>query len=149
MDAGKLSLCGEESFGTGTVIRFILCIYLFLNILQCSYFCAWLNIIHFHTRWRPHSWEGWTLGSTGVAFDPGHQTAKCGGYSEGPLAKIWKKLLYQVKGAHCCMTCLIISVSWKTETVFTLSIRKLKWVYLKVLSDEYKRKRWRRFRMYI
>lgn len=48
-----------------------------------------------------------------MAFRAGRQKAKCGGYSEGPLAKIWKKLLYQVKGAHCCITCLFISVSQK------------------------------------
>lgn len=84
--------------------------------LQWSSICLWLNLIHFHARGGPHSWEGWTLGSTGVAFDPGHKTAKCGGYSEGALAKIWKKLFYQVKGAHCCMTCLIISANWRTET---------------------------------
>lgn len=41
------------------------------------------------------------MGGAGVAFRAGRQEAKCGGYSEGPLAKIWKKLLYQVKGAHC------------------------------------------------
>lgn len=52
--------------------------------------------IYFNIRWRPYSGEGWTMGCAGMVVDLGHKTAECGGYPKGPLAKIWKKLLYQV-----------------------------------------------------
>lgn len=61
-----------------------------------------------HVRWRPHSGEGWTLGRAGMAVHIGHETTERGGYSEGPLAKIWEKLLHQVSlYRHGCVVCLL------------------------------------------
>lgn len=60
-----------------------------------------------------------------MAFRAGRQKAKCGGYSEGPLAKIWKKLLYQVKGAHSCLY-LFVYISQSKETANFMLIRTIK-----------------------
>lgn len=83
MDAGKLSLCGEESFGTGTaslpqltslemniglqgVIGDSSRIYLYyLDVSD-------ILIVTIHVRWRPYSGERWTLGRAGMAVHLGH-----------------------------------------------------------------------------
>lgn len=108
MDAGKLSLCGEESFGAGTA-SLLEQTGLEMTIesrgaIEDWLHMPWLLTVWLNntvtaavlTRWRPHSGDGWTLGCAGMAVHCGHKTSERAGYSDGPLAEIRKKLLHQV-----------------------------------------------------
>lgn len=103
MDAGKLSLCGEESFVAGTASPLLLP----TNRIGKMAACIWTTpcmtnalTATVFTRWRPHSGDGWTLGCAGMAVHCGHQASERAGYSDGPLAEIRKKLLHQVCGSE-------------------------------------------------
>lgn len=83
MDAGKLSLCGEESFGTGTASLLRLTSLEMKIGLQgvigdssriylCCLDVSDILIVTIRERWRPYSGERWTLGRAGMAVHLGH-----------------------------------------------------------------------------
>lgn len=85
MDAGKLSLCGEESFGTGRAAS--------------SRQTASVRLtppLRPPPRLRPHPGERRLVGGAGVVVHPGRQEAERGGDHEGPLAEVRQKLLHKV-----------------------------------------------------
>lgn len=83
MDAGKLSLCGEESFGTGTAslpqltsLEMNIGLQGVIGDSSRIYFyyldVSNILIVTIHVRWRPYSGERWTLGRAGMAVHLGH-----------------------------------------------------------------------------
>lgn len=93
MDAGKLSLCGEESFGTGRTSRHL------VKQLQR----AWTSGVPLTPPLRPtprlgpHPGERRLVGSAGVVVHPGHQETERGRDHEGALAEVWQELFHQVR----------------------------------------------------
>lgn len=87
MDAGKLSLCGEESFGTGEEMKLFMLLRLKNKRSEGFLLCF---------RIRSYPGEGWIVGGARMVVHFSHQETKRGRHHERPLAEVWEELLHQV-----------------------------------------------------
>lgn len=95
MDAGKLSLCGEESFGTGEkMTEFTLLIFRYVSSTKLLSLCR-------SNRIRSYPGEGWSVGSARMVVHPGCQETERRRHHERPLAEVWEELLHQVTMNLC------------------------------------------------
>lgn len=84
MDAGKLSLCGEESFGTGEERKLIM----FLRAALRVFSPCLLN------RIRSYPGEGWFVGRARMVVHLSCQETERRRHHERPLAEVWEELLH-------------------------------------------------------
>lgn len=111
MDAGKLSLCGEESFGTGEEMKLLMLRLLKNKSDTDSFFLCLSN------RIRSYSREGWFVGGACMVVHFSHQETKRGRHHERSLAEVWEELLHQVS----IDLCEIILINYAQDLMSSIS----------------------------